>query len=113
MMVVVGFLRLSGFFQRLTHWALRRIKTPAGLLAVTTILSGVLSAFLINDIVCLAMTPLVLHLARKAALRPGAAPDRPGHGRQHRLDRHHHRQSAEHLYRLALRHLLPALRASV
>src|SRR4051794_38162703 len=70
MMVVIGFLRLSGFFRRLTAWALRRIRTPHGLLAVTIILSGVLSAFLINDIVCLTMTPLVLHLARKLRFDP-------------------------------------------
>src|SRR5947209_19419397 len=53
MMVVIGFLRLSGFFQRMTASALLRIRTPLGLLAVTITLSGVLSAFLINDIVCL------------------------------------------------------------
>jgi Na+/H+ antiporter NhaD/arsenite permease-like protein len=70
MMVVVGFLRLSGFFQRMTAWALRRISTPLGLLAVTITLSGVLSAFLINDIVCLALTPLVLHLARRLRFDP-------------------------------------------
>ena len=67
MMVVTGFLRLSGFFQQLADSALRRIHTPLGLLAATITLSGVLSAFLINDIVCLALTPLVLHLARRFA----------------------------------------------
>jgi Na+/H+ antiporter NhaD/arsenite permease-like protein len=70
MMIVVAFLRLSGFFQRVTAWALRRISTPLGLLAVTITLSGVLSAFLINDIVCLALTPLVLHLARRLRFDP-------------------------------------------
>src|SRR5579883_2258804 len=70
MMVVVGFLRLSGFFQRVTASALRRIGTPLGLLAVTITLSGVLSAFLINDIVCLTLTPLVLHLARRLRFDP-------------------------------------------
>src|SRR5208282_1174134 len=35
MMVVIGFLRLSGFFERMTALALRRISTPLGLLAVT------------------------------------------------------------------------------
>ncbi len=70
MMVVIGLLRLSGFFEHLTAWALRRIRTPAGLLAVTIALSGTLSAFLINDIVCLTMTPLVLHLARKLRFDP-------------------------------------------
>lgn len=70
MMIVVGCLRLSGFFQRLAHLGLGRIHTPAGLLAVTIGLSGVLSAFLVNDIVCLALTPLVLHLARRLRFNP-------------------------------------------
>ena len=33
-------------------------------------LSGVLSAFLINDVVCVALTPLVLHLARRMKFDP-------------------------------------------
>ncbi len=70
MMIVVGFLRLSGFFQRLTGWCLRRIRTPSGLLVVTIALSGLLSAFLINDVVCVALTPLVLHLARRLKFDP-------------------------------------------
>jgi Na+/H+ antiporter NhaD/arsenite permease-like protein len=70
MMVVVGVLRLSGFFERLTARALRRIRTPQGLLAATILLSGVLSAFLINDVVCVALTPLVLHLARRLKFDP-------------------------------------------
>ena len=37
---------------------------------MTITLSGVLSAFLINDIVCLALTPLVLHLARRLRFDP-------------------------------------------
>jgi Na+/H+ antiporter NhaD/arsenite permease-like protein len=70
MMIVVGVLRLSGFFERLAAWALARITTPRGLLAVTVGLSGVLSAFLINDVVCVALTPLVLHLARRLKFDP-------------------------------------------
>ncbi len=70
MMVVIGFLRLSGFFQRMTASVLHRIRSPLGLLAVTIALSGVLSAFLINDIVCLTLTPLVLHLARRLRFNP-------------------------------------------
>src|SRR5207248_9299513 len=62
--------RLSGFFQRMTASALRRIRTPLGLLAMTITLSGLLSAFLINDIVCLTLTPLVLHLARRLRFDP-------------------------------------------
>ena len=70
MMIVVGVLHLSGFFERLTGMALRRISTPKGLLAVTIGLSGVLSAFLINDVVCVALTPLVLHIARRLKFDP-------------------------------------------
>jgi Na+/H+ antiporter NhaD/arsenite permease-like protein len=70
MMVVVGVLRLSGFFEQLANRALRRIRTPHGLLAATIVLSGVLSAFLINDVVCVALTPLVLHLARRLKFDP-------------------------------------------
>ncbi|HEX5268932.1 MAG TPA: anion transporter [Gemmataceae bacterium] len=70
MMVVVGCLRLSGVFARLAALALARIRGPYGLLAATVALSGVLSAFLINDVVCVAMTPLVLHLARKLRCDP-------------------------------------------
>ena len=70
MMIVVGVLRLSGFFELLVGVALRRIRTPKGLLAVTIGLSGGLSAFLINDVVCVALTPLVLHLARRMKFDP-------------------------------------------
>jgi Na+/H+ antiporter NhaD/arsenite permease-like protein len=70
MMVVVGYLRLSGVFERLTALALSHIGTPLGLLAATVVLSGVLSAFLINDVVCVALTPLVLHLARRLRCDP-------------------------------------------
>jgi Na+/H+ antiporter NhaD/arsenite permease-like protein len=70
MMIVVGVLRLSGFFELLVGVALRRIKTPKGLLAVTIGLAGGLSAFLINDVVCVALTPLVLHLARRMKFDP-------------------------------------------
>jgi Na+/H+ antiporter NhaD/arsenite permease-like protein len=70
MMVVVGFLRLSGFLRRLTAGALDRVRSPLGLLAATVALAGVLSAFLINDVVCLALTPLVLHVARRRRFDP-------------------------------------------
>ena len=70
MMVVVGGLRLSGVFARLANWSLGRIRTPRAMLAVTTALAGVLSAFLVNDIVCLALTPLVIQLARRLRCDP-------------------------------------------
>ena len=70
MMIVVAFLRLAGFFQCLAGWALARFRRPHALLAVTIVLSGVLSAFLVNDVVCVALTPLLLHLARRLKVKP-------------------------------------------
>src|SRR4051812_33734095 len=42
MMIVTGFLRLSRFFESITARALRRLRTPIGLLALTIALSGIL-----------------------------------------------------------------------
>ncbi len=70
MMIVVAFLRRAGFFARLAGFALGRVRTPRALLAVTMLLSGGLSAVLVNDVVCVALTPLVLHLTRRLGLDP-------------------------------------------
>jgi hypothetical protein len=78
MMIVVTSLRRGGVLGRLATWALGRVRRPRGLLAMTMILSAGLSAALVNDMVCLALTPLVLHLARRLKLDP---PD-PRRGRR-------------------------------
>ncbi len=70
MMIVVGFLRIGGTFALVTDFSLRRIQTPRALLLVTILLSGILSAFLVNDIVCIALTPLILHLAQRLRFDP-------------------------------------------
>jgi Na+/H+ antiporter NhaD/arsenite permease-like protein len=60
MMIVVANLRLSGFFRLLSEWAVRRARHPLPLLAAIVLIAGSLSAFLVNDTICLALTPLVL-----------------------------------------------------
>ncbi len=70
MMIVVAFLRRAGFFARLAGFALGRVHGPRALLAVTMLLSGVLSSILVNDVVCVALTPLVLHLTRRLGFDP-------------------------------------------
>jgi Na+/H+ antiporter NhaD/arsenite permease-like protein len=65
MMVVVSYLRIAGFFALATERIVARFSGPLSLLAVTIILSGVLSAFLVNDVVCVALTPLVLHFCER------------------------------------------------
>ena len=69
MMVVVANLRLGGFFERIAEWIVERLH-PHHLLPTVIFTTGVLSAFLVNDIVCLVMTPFVLHMARRLRLPP-------------------------------------------
>ena len=70
MMVVVAYLRLAGFFALATEQIAARFAGPFTLLAVTIGLSGALSAFLVNDVVCVALTPLVLHLCQRLERPP-------------------------------------------
>jgi Na+/H+ antiporter NhaD/arsenite permease-like protein len=70
MMVVVAYLRLSGFFALATERIAERFAAPRPLLAVVIGLSGVLSAFLVNDVVCVALTPLVIDLTRRLKRPP-------------------------------------------
>jgi Na+/H+ antiporter NhaD/arsenite permease-like protein len=44
------------------YWVTRRAKSPLALLAAVAVSSALLSAFLINDVVCIAFTPLVLQM---------------------------------------------------
>ena len=63
MMIVVANLRLSGFFGLAANWVLGRSHSPRVLLAAIVLVSGVLSAFFVNDTMCLILTPLVLEVA--------------------------------------------------
>jgi Na+/H+ antiporter NhaD/arsenite permease-like protein len=70
MMIVAAYLRLSGFFNLVTHWAIRRAGSPVGLLAVVVAASGVLSALFVNDVICVVLAPVVLGAARRLRLPP-------------------------------------------
>jgi Na+/H+ antiporter NhaD/arsenite permease-like protein len=72
MMVLVAHLRLAGFFGLVTRAAAAWAGHPALLLGAVVAVSGGLSAVLVNDTVCLAVTPLVVALAR--ALRRSPVP---------------------------------------
>jgi len=69
MMLIVASLHLSGFFAWIAELAVVHL-TPEKLLPGVIFVSGILSAFLVNDIVCLAMAPLLLGLCRRMRLRP-------------------------------------------
>ena len=63
-MIVVANLRLSGFFGLATAWLTRHAGRPLILLAAIIAASGLFSAFLVNDAICVILTPLVLELTR-------------------------------------------------
>ena len=62
MMIVVANLRLSGFFALANEWVARRAHRPLVLLAAIVAISGLFSAFLVNDAICLVLAPLVVEL---------------------------------------------------
>ncbi|MEO8725762.1 MAG: SLC13 family permease [Acidobacteriaceae bacterium] len=61
MMLIVGGLHLGGFFQAVTGAIVGHLN-PRYLLPGLIFTAGILSAFLVNDVVCLFMAPLVLKL---------------------------------------------------
>jgi Na+/H+ antiporter NhaD/arsenite permease-like protein len=69
-MIVVASLRLSGFFAIATTWVLDHAKRPGVLLCAVTATSGLFSAFLVNDAICLVLAPLVLDLTRRMGRHP-------------------------------------------
>jgi Na+/H+ antiporter NhaD/arsenite permease-like protein len=72
MMIVIANLRLSGFFALVGAWVARHAHHPITLLAAIVLVSGCFSAFLVNDTICLMLTPLVLELV--VALRRNPVP---------------------------------------
>jgi Na+/H+ antiporter NhaD/arsenite permease-like protein len=69
-MIVVANLRLSGFFRLVNGWVVTRARHPIVLLTAVVLVSGVLSAFLVNDTICLVLTPLVLDLVTRLGRNP-------------------------------------------
>lgn len=70
MMIVVANLRLSGFFALVSAWAVRHAHRPLLVLSAIVAVSGILSAFFVNDAICLALTPLVLDITERLRRNP-------------------------------------------
>ncbi len=70
LMVLSAQLRLGGFYAAVTRRVAQAELGPQALLAVVCGVGGLLSALLANDIICLAMTPLLV----EGCLRRGYAP---------------------------------------
>ncbi len=70
LMVVSAQLRLGGFYTWITHRIVAVPATPPRLLFAVVALSGLLSALLVNDVVCLAMTPVLIGICVRRGLDP-------------------------------------------
>ncbi len=71
MMLLSAFLEDAGIFDAMAGFATRSGRSPGVLLATTCASAAVLSAFLVNDTVCVFMTPFVLSATRRSGLPPG------------------------------------------
>lgn len=68
MMVLAAYLTEAAFFRWASWKVIHSVSTPRALLAGLVFTAGLLSAFLVNDTVCLMMTPLVLRIVDDAEL---------------------------------------------
>jgi Na+/H+ antiporter NhaD/arsenite permease-like protein len=69
-MVVSAQMRLGGFYDWVTHKLAGLALSPASLLGVLIVVSAALSAVFSNDIVCLAMAPLLVDACKRRGLAP-------------------------------------------
>lgn len=69
MMLLVAYLHLAGFFDWVTEKVVQQLK-PHHLLPTVIFLSGTLSAFFVNDIICLVMVPFALTASRRMGMKP-------------------------------------------
>ncbi len=68
MMIISAYLFLAGFFEWAADWILRWATTPQALLRHLIFAAGILSAVLVNDVVCLMLTPLVVAVMARGKL---------------------------------------------
>jgi Na+/H+ antiporter NhaD/arsenite permease-like protein len=69
-LLLTAYLELGGFFECVAGKIVRYAHAPASLLAVVVGVSGILSAFFVNDTICLVLPPLVIAVVRPLGLRP-------------------------------------------
>ncbi len=70
LMILSAQLRLGGFYSQLTRRLTTAKLTPGALLALLIAISALLSALLVNDIVCLAMAPILVEGCARRHLNP-------------------------------------------
>ncbi len=70
MMIIVSTLKLEGFFSLLASKTISFANTRTKLLSIIVFITGIASAFLVNDAVVLLFTPVIISICRKSNLNP-------------------------------------------
>lgn len=68
MMLIAAYLYIAHFFEWAAEVVLAFARSPGRLLLYVTLTSGTLSALLVNDTICLMLTPLVIAVIRRGKL---------------------------------------------
>jgi Na+/H+ antiporter NhaD/arsenite permease-like protein len=68
MLLLSGSLRLAGFFEWAADAVLTHVHTPTALLTALVFVSGLLSALLVNDTVCVMLAPFVIAMIERSDL---------------------------------------------
>jgi Na+/H+ antiporter NhaB len=105
MMLISAYLYLAHFFEWAAELVLNFSRTSARLLLYVTLTSGILSALLVNDTICLMLTPLVAAVIRRE-ITAIAVSHRSRDQRKHWERGHAGGQSAKHDHRTFLAHLV-------
>ena len=70
MMIVIAVLELDGFFTFIAEKTISLSKSRNQLLTIIIFVTGIASAFLVNDAVVLLFTPVIIQICRSAKLNP-------------------------------------------
>jgi Na+/H+ antiporter NhaD/arsenite permease-like protein len=70
MMIIISTLQLDGFFSMIAEKTLSWSRTPLRLLVMITFITGIASAFLVNDAVVLLFTPVIIAICVGSSLNP-------------------------------------------
>lgn len=70
MMIIIAVLELDGFFELIAQKTISLAKTTTQLLVIITFITGLASAFLVNDAVVLLFTPVIIAICTGAQRNP-------------------------------------------
>ena len=70
LMLIVGYLEVGRLFEWAAEWVVERTVTPTTLLFAVVVGGGLLSAFFVNDTICLVVTPILLTALGRLGVRP-------------------------------------------